>query len=69
MAATTTPKENGSFYSSMEVAYRWIEEAGEDVVYLLPEDGIAYYIDGQRSQDHQQDPQDGLLRGRVRAEC
>ena len=41
------PKPNGSWYSSMEVAYRWIRDAGEDVVYLLP-DGPAYYVDGYR---------------------
>ena len=30
---------NGNYYSSLGVAYRWIEEAGEEVVYLIP-DGI-----------------------------
>ena len=29
-------------------AYWQIEDAGEDVVYVLPEDGIGYYIDGRR---------------------
>ena len=33
------PKTNGSYYSSTQVAYRWITDAGEDVVYLIP-DGI-----------------------------
>ena len=41
------PKPNGSPYSSMGVAYRWIEDAGETVVYLLL-DGEMYYIGGVR---------------------
>ena len=31
------PKPNGSYYSSMEVAFHWIEEADEEVVYLIPD--------------------------------
>ena len=31
------PGPNGSYYSSMQVAYRWIEDAGEQVVYLIPD--------------------------------
>ena len=31
------PKPNGSYYSSMQVAYHWIERAGETVVYLEPD--------------------------------
>ena len=31
------PKANGSYYSSMEVAYRWIREAGEETVWLIPD--------------------------------
>ena len=41
------PKPNGSPYSSMGVAYRWIEDAGEKVVYLQM-DGEMYYIAGVR---------------------
>ena len=41
------PKPNGSPYSSMGVAYRWIEDAGEKVVYILPDGGM-YYIGGVR---------------------
>ena len=41
------PKANGSWYSSSQVAYRWIVDAGEEVVYILP-DGPAYDIDGVR---------------------
>ena len=33
------PKADGSYYSAMGVAYRWIEDADEEVVYLLEEDG------------------------------
>ena len=33
------PKANGSYYSPMGVAYRWIDDADEEVVYVLPEDG------------------------------
>ena len=40
-------KPNGSPYSSMGVAYRWIEDAAEKVVYLLPDGGM-YYIGGVR---------------------
>ena len=31
------PKANGSYYSSMQVAYRWIRHAGAEVVYLIPD--------------------------------
>ena len=31
------PGPNGNYYSSMQVAYRWIEDAGEQVVYLIPD--------------------------------
>ena len=31
------PKPNGFYYSSLQVAYRWIEDAGEEVVYLIPD--------------------------------
>ena len=41
------PKANGSYYSSMQTAYRWIEDAGEEVVFLLPDGGM-YYIGGVR---------------------
>ena len=41
------PKANGSFYSSTQTAYRWIEDSGEEVVYILPDGGM-YYIDGER---------------------
>ena len=33
------PKANGEYYSAMGVAYRWIKDAGEEVVYVLEEDG------------------------------
>ena len=41
------PKANGSYYSSTQTAYRWIEDSGEEVVYILPDGGM-YYIDGER---------------------
>ena len=31
------PKPNGSWYSSMQVAYRWLRDAGEETVYLIPD--------------------------------
>ena len=31
------PGPNGNYYSSMQVAYRWIEDAAEQVVYLIPD--------------------------------
>ena len=31
------PKANGTYYSSMGVAYRWLREAGEETVYLIPD--------------------------------
>ena len=30
------PEPNGSYYGSMGVAYRWIVDGGEEVVYLIP---------------------------------
>ena len=33
------PKADGSYYSPLGVAYRWIEDADEEVVYPLEEDG------------------------------
>ena len=29
-------------------AYRWVRDAGEDIAYVFPEDGLGYYFDGQR---------------------
>ena len=31
------PGPNGSYYSAMGVAYRWLKDAGEEVVYLIPD--------------------------------
>ena len=42
------PGPNGSYYSSMEIAYRWIEDAGEEVVYLIP-DGITDVTKSERT--------------------
>ena len=42
------PNANGSYYSSMEVAFRWIEEADEEVVYLIP-DGITTVTKSERT--------------------
>ena len=42
------PKPNGFYYSSLQVAYRWIEDAGEEVVYLIP-DGITDVTKGERT--------------------
>ena len=33
------PRPDGSYYSATGVAYRWIEDADEEVVYPLEEDG------------------------------
>ena len=41
-------KPNGSFYDSMGVAYRFIGDASEMVVHVIPDDGRAYYIGGAR---------------------
>ena len=41
------PGPNGSYYNAAQTAYRWIEDAGEQVVYILPDGGM-YYIDGER---------------------
>ena len=42
------PGPNGTYYSSMQVAYRWIEDAGEQVVYLIP-DGPTDVTKGERT--------------------
>ena len=42
------PKPNGSYYSSMQVAFHWIEEADEEVVYLIP-DGITDVTKSERT--------------------
>ena len=42
------PGPNGSYYSALEVAYHWIEEAGETVVYLIP-DGDTDIPKGERT--------------------
>ena len=44
------PKSNGSFYDSVGVAYRFISEAGESIVHLIPNDGRGYYINGGRKK-------------------
>ena len=44
------PGPNGNYYSSIGTATRWIEEAGEEIVYLIP-DGEMYYINGE-TRDH-----------------
>ena len=31
------PGPNGNYYSAMGVAYRWLRDAGEEVVYLIPD--------------------------------
>ena len=31
------PGPNGSYYNAMQTAYRWIVDAGEEVVYLIPD--------------------------------
>ena len=42
------PGPNGSYYSSMSVAFHWIEEADEEVVYLIP-DGITDVTKSERT--------------------
>ena len=43
------PGPNGSYYSSaMGVAYRWLRDAGEEVVYLIP-DGITDVTKSERT--------------------
>ena len=42
------PKPNGAYYSSMQVAFHWIEEADEEVVYLMP-DGITNVTTSERT--------------------
>ena len=31
------PGPNGNYYSALGVAYRWLKDAGEEVVYLIPD--------------------------------
>ena len=42
------PKANGAYYSAMQVAFHWIEEADEEVVFLIP-DGITYVTKSERT--------------------
>ena len=42
------PKPNGAYYSSMQVAFHWIEEADEEVVYLIP-DGVTNVTKSERT--------------------
>ena len=42
------PGPNGNYYSSMSVAFHWIEEADEEVVYLIP-DGITDVTKSERT--------------------
>ena len=42
------PGPNGNYYSSMQVAYRWLQDAGEEVVYLIP-DGITNVTKSERT--------------------
>ena len=42
------PGANGNYYSSMGVAFRWIEKAGEEVVYLI-RDGITDVTKSERT--------------------
>ena len=53
------PAPNGSYYNAMQTAYRWIVDAGEEVVYLIP-DGRT---DIPKSQPNR------LLPGRLRPMC
>ena len=43
-------KPNGAHYDSMGVASRFIGESGEKIVPLIPNDGRAYYINGERKK-------------------
>ena len=43
-------KPNGAHYDSVGVAYRFIGESGEKIVPLIPNDGRAYYINGERKK-------------------
>ena len=43
-------KPNGAHYDSVGVAYRFIGVSGETVVHLIPNDGRAYYINGERKK-------------------
>ena len=42
------PNVNGVYHSSMQVAFHWIEEADEEVVYLIP-DGITNVTKSERT--------------------
>ena len=42
------PNANGVYHSSMQVAFHWIEEADEEVVYLIP-DGITNVTKSERT--------------------
>ena len=42
------PRPNGSYLSSLQVAFHWIEEADEEVVYLIP-DGITDVTKSERT--------------------
>ena len=42
------PGPTGRWYSSMGVAYRWLRDAGEEVVYLIP-DGITHVTKSERT--------------------
>ena len=42
------PGPNGNYYSPMSVAFHWIEEADEEVVYLIP-DGITDVTKSERT--------------------
>ena len=44
----TSRGRTAAYYSSMEVAYRWIVDAGEEVVYLIP-DGITDVTKSERT--------------------
>ena len=42
------PNANGAYHSSLQVAFHWIEEADEEVVYLIP-DGITNVTKSERT--------------------
>ena len=42
------PNANGAYHSSLQVAYHWIEEADEEVVFLIP-DGITNVTKSERT--------------------
>ena len=43
-------KPNGSHYDSVGVAYRFIDESGEEIVHLIPNDGRGYYTSEGRKK-------------------